>query len=137
MKTFKRVWFILRKTGALNTFFGFIFICLLASIILKAVEPSIKTIGDGIWYCFVSSTTIGFGDLYAATTIGRIITIFVALCGIFVFAMMTGVVVSYYNEYLNNNKDESISLFLEKLENLPNLSKKELQEISNKVKKFK
>lgn len=137
MKAFRRVWFVLRKTGALKTFLGFISLCLVASIILKHIEPGIKTIGDGIWYCFVASTTIGFGDIYATTTLGRCITILVSLCGIFVFAMMTGVVVSYYMEYLNNRKEETVSVFLEKLENLENLSKKELKEISDKVKKIR
>ena len=137
MKAFKRVWFVLRKTGALKTFLGFILLCLVASILLKHIEPGIKTIGDGIWYCFVASTTIGFGDIYATTTLGRCITILVSLCGIFVFAMMTGVVVSYYMEYLNNRKEETVSVFLEKLENLENLSKKELKEISDKVKKIR
>lgn len=137
MKAFKRVWFVLRKTGALKTFLGFISLCLVASILLKHIEPGIKTIGDGIWYCFVASTTIGFGDIYATTTLGRCITILVSLCGIFVFAMMTGVVVSYYMEYLNNRKDETVSVFLEKLENLENLSKRELKEISDKVKKIR
>lgn len=137
MKAFKRVWFVLRKTGALKTFLGFILLCLVASILLKHIEPGIKTIGDGIWYCFVASTTIGFGDIYATTTLGRCITILVSLCGIFVFAMMTGVVVSYYMEYLNNRKEETVSVFLEKLENLQNLSKKELKEISDKVKKIR
>ena len=137
MKAFKRVWFVLKKTGALKTFLGFISLCLVASILLKHIEPGIKTIGDGIWYCFVASTTIGFGDIYATTTLGRCITILVSLCGIFVFAMMTGVVVSYYMEYLNNRKEETVSVFLEKLENLQNLSKKELKEISDKVKKIR
>lgn len=137
MKAFKRVWFVLRKTGALKTFLGFISLCLVASILLKHIEPGIKTIGDGIWYCFVASTTIGFGDIYATTTLGRCITILVSLCGIFVFAMMTGVVVSYYMEYLNNRKEETVSVFLEKLENLENLSKRELKGISDKVKKIR
>ena len=137
MKAFKRVWFVLKKTGALKTFLGFISLCLVASILLKHIEPGIKTIGDGIWYCFVASTTIGFGDIYATTTLGRCITILVSLCGIFVFAMMTGVVVSYYMEYLNNRKEETVSVFLEKLENLENLSKRELKEISDKVKKIR
>ena len=137
MKAFRRVWFVLRKTGALKTFLGFISLCLVASILLKHIEPGIKTIGDGIWYCFVASTTIGFGDIYATTTLGRCITILVSLCGIFVFAMMTGVVVSYYMEYLNNRKEETVSVFLEKLENLENLSKRELKEISDKVKKIR
>ena len=137
MKPIKRILLVLKRTGALKIFSGFLVLCAIASIILKNVEPNINTIGDGIWYCFVASTTIGFGDIYATTTIGRIITICISTCGIFVFAMMTGVVVSYYTEYLNNRKDETISLFLEKLENLPNLSKKELEAISEKIKKIK
>lgn len=137
MKTFKRIYLVLNKTGALKIFLGFILICILSSIIFMLVEPNINNIRDGVWYCFVASTTIGFGDIYAVTTIGRILTIFVSLCGIFVFAMMTGVVVSYYNEYLNIKQKESISLFLEKLEDLPNLSKKELKEIAEKVKKMR
>lgn len=51
--------------------------------------------------------------------------------------MMTGVAVSYYMEYLNNRKEETVSGFLEKLENLHNLSKNELKEISDKVKKIR
>lgn len=137
MKTIKRVYLVLNKTGALKIFLGFILICVLSSIIFMLVEPNINNIRDGVWYCFVASTTIGFGDIYAVTTIGRILTIFVSLCGIFVFAMMTGVVVTYYNEYLNIKSKESFSLLLEKLEDLPNLSKKELQEISDKVKKIR
>lgn len=137
MRAFRRVLLVLRRTGTLKSFFGFILLCFVASIILKYVEPGVKTIGDGIWYCFVTSTTIGFGDIYATTTIGRIITIVISLCGIFVFAMMTGVVVSYYMEYLNSTKEETVSVFLDKLENLQNLSKKELKEISEKVKKIR
>lgn len=137
MKLFRRVWIILKRTGTLKNFFGFVVLCLIASIVLMLVEPNIKTFGDGIWYCFVASTTIGFGDIYATTALGRIITIVVSICGIFEFAMMTGVVLSYYTEYLNNKKEETVSLFLDKLENLPNLSKKELQEISEKVKKIR
>ncbi len=137
MKTIKRIWLILRRTGALKMLLNFFIVCIVASIILRCVEPSIKTIRDGLWYSFVACTTIGFGDIYATTAIGRIVTIFIAFNGIFVFAMMTGVVVSYYTEYLNDKREESVSLFLEKLEDLPNLSKEELQDISNKVKKIR
>ena len=137
MKAYKRICFVLKRTGALKAFLSFIIVCLIASFIFVLIEPDVDTIGEGMWYCFVASTTIGFGDISAMTTVGRIITILVALNGIFVFAMMTGVVVSYYTEYLNNRKDETISLFLEKLENLPNLSKKELETISEKVKSLR
>ena len=136
MKTFKRILIVLKRTGALKIFSGFIIVCLISSFIFRLVEPSIHTIRDGLWYCFVASTTIGFGDIYATTIIGRILTIFVSFYGIFVFAMATGVVVSYYTEFVNHKREESISMFLEKLENLPNLSKEELKEISKKIKEI-
>lgn len=136
MKAIKRVLLLLKRTGTLKIIFGFFVVCLISAISLKLVEPGIKTVGDGMWYCFVASTTIGFGDIYATTLIGRIITVLVSICGLIVFAMMTGVIVTYHNEYLNNKMNETISLFLDKLENLPNLSKDELKEISDKVKKI-
>ncbi len=137
MKVFKRFWTILKRTGALKIFLNFIVVCIIAAFILKQVEPGIKTVKDGLWYSYISATTIGFGDFYATTPLGRIITVFISFNGILVFAMMTGVVVSYYNEYLNSKTKESRALFLEKLENLPNLSKEELEEISKQVKKMK
>ena len=137
MKVMNRIFMVLKKTGAIHGLSSFIVICFIASLLLMRFEPAIKTLGDGLWYCFVASTTIGFGDIYATTTMGRIITIFVSINGIFVFAMMTGVVVSYYMEFLHYKKEESISLLIEKLENLPNLSKEELTELSNKIKKIK
>lgn len=137
MKGVRRVWLILKRTGALKILFNFFVVCFISAFLLKHTEPNIKTIGDGLWYTFVASTTIGFGDIYATTLIGRIITIFVSFNGILVFAAISGVVVSYYSEYLNDKKNESISLFLDKLENLPDLSKEELVELSEKIKKIK
>ena len=50
--------------------------------------------------------------------------------------MLTGVIVGYYMEYLKSKERDTISMFLEKLERLPELSQEELSEISDKVKKF-
>ena len=75
--------------------------------------------------------------LYVNISLGRILTIIISFYGIFVFVIMTGSVVSYYNEYLDAKHKETVSLFLKKLEDLPNLSKKELQDISDKVKMIK
>ncbi|MBR2840589.1 MAG: two pore domain potassium channel family protein [Bacilli bacterium] len=133
---FKRIYMIFKRTGAIKIFFGFVLFILLSSFLLLLFEDNVKTYGDALWYCFISSTTIGFGDIYAVTTIGRIITVVLSIYGIIVTAMMTGVIVSYYNEYLEIKKSETISKFLDKLEALPNLSKKELEDLSGKIKEF-
>ncbi|MBQ8300371.1 MAG: two pore domain potassium channel family protein [Clostridia bacterium] len=106
MKNLRRCIKVLKYTGTLKIFFGFVIFLCLAAVILMLTEPQIKTIGDGIWYCFVSATTIGFGDIYVTTRIGRIVKILVALYGILMTAMVPGVVVSYYMEYIKIREKE-------------------------------
>ena len=136
MKTVGRSIRILKRTGTLKIFMGFVLFLCIAAIVLRFVEPDVNTVWDGIWFCFVSATTIGYGDIYAVTTAGRIIIICVTLYGILMTAMVPGVVVSYYMEYLKIQQDETVSTFLEKLEALPELSKDELTDLSEKIKKF-
>lgn len=135
-KAWKRCYLILKRTGTLKIFFSYILFLCAAAAVLTVREPGIERFGDGIWYCFVAATTIGFGDICVETGLGRVITVFVSLYGILMTAMVPGVVVSYYMEYLKVREKETISVFLEQLERLPELSEEELQGLSDRVKKF-
>lgn len=136
MKIWKRCYRILKHTGTLMIYISFLGFLCVASVILAVVEPGIETWGDGLWYCFVAATTIGFGDICVVTTVGRITTVVIGLYGILMTAMVPGVVVSYYMEYLKIREKETISVFLEQLERLPELSKVELEELSGRIRKF-
>lgn len=113
------------------SFIGFVFLCALGVWI---VEPTITSYVDALWFCFTSFTTIGFGDIVVTTLLGKAITVVLCLYGIFVVALIPGVVVSYYTETLKMKTDESLVVFLDKLQRLPELSKEELEEISIKAK---
>ncbi len=117
-------------------FFSFLLFLVGASAVLTLIEPEINRLGDGIWYCFVAATTIGFGDICVTTWIGRVVTILVSVYGILITAMVPGVVVSYYMEYLKIREKETISLYFEKLEMLPELSREELVELSKRIKEL-
>lgn len=136
MRGLKRCYYVLKKTGTLKVFFSFIVFLCFSAVLLRFIEPQIETFGDGFWYCFVAATTIGFGDIYVVTTIGRLLTILVSVYGILMVAMVPGVIVSYYIEYIKMQERETISEFLEKLERLPELSKPELEDLSDRIKKF-
>lgn len=136
MKSVRRLWLVVKRTGGLKAFIGYLILVCTASVVLGMVEPQIHTFFDSLWYCFMASSTIGFGDIYAVTTIGRIITVVVAVYGIFATAMLTSIVVGYYMEYLRFKEKETVSLFLEQLEELPNLSQDSLRELAEQVKKF-
>ena len=136
MRIWRRCYRILKHTGTLMVYVNFLWFLCGASAILAVVEPGIETFRDGLWYCFVAATTIGFGDICVVTTVGRITTVAVGLYGILMTAMVPGVVVSYYMEYLKIREKETISAFLEQLERLPELSREELEELSERAKKF-
>lgn len=80
-----------------------VLICLVAfmiafSFLFPMVEPNITTFWDAMWYCFTVITTIGFGDFYASSVIGRIMTVILGIYGIVVVAILTSVIVNFYNE---------------------------------------
>jgi len=53
-------------------------------------DANIKTWGDSIWLSFMIVTTIGFGDFYPVTTLGRILAVPLAATGIGVFGTLAG-----------------------------------------------
>ncbi|MBQ5347424.1 MAG: two pore domain potassium channel family protein [Ruminococcus sp.] len=136
MRPIKRMIRILNRTGAVKVFIAYIIVLCIGAVLVTLFEPGIRHIGDGFWFCFVSSTTIGFGDFYAVTVLGRIVIILITIFGILTVAVVPGVIVSYYTEYLHIKEKETVSTFLEKLEHLPELPKEELEELSKKVKEF-
>ena len=99
---------ILVKTHTLD-----VLICLLAfiiafSFIFPVVEPTITSFWDAMWYCFAVITTIGFGDFYATSLIGRVLTVILGIYGIVVVAILTSVIVNFYNEVSAKEKKRDI-----------------------------
>ena len=136
MRAMKRMIKLLNRTGTIKIFLAYLIILFVGGAILVFFEPEVHNIFDGFYFLFVASTTIGFGDIVPVTAIGRIITIIVTLFGILTVAMVPGVVVAYYTEYLKLQEKETVSTFLEKLERLPEMNKEELTELSERVKEF-
>lgn len=137
MKPFRRIINILKHTGTIRIFFFYLFVLCIGGIVICLIEPKVNGVFEGIYFCFVASSTIGFGDIVPVTLLGRIITIIVTIIGILTTAMVPGVVVAYYTEFLKAQENETISTFMEKLEHLPELDKKELEDLSERVKQFR
>ncbi|MBQ3416295.1 MAG: two pore domain potassium channel family protein [Ruminococcus sp.] len=137
MRMLKRLGKLLWHTGAIKIFFAYVAVLCISGLILRFIEPQVDTFSEGVYFSFVASTTIGFGDIVPVTVWGRIITVITTMIGILTVAMVPGVVVAYYTEYLKAKENETVSTFLEKLEHLPELSKEELEDLSERVRQFK
>lgn len=137
MKKLKVLYKILKTTNAMNILYGFLAYFIISAIIISIVEPNIDNIKDSLWFCFASVTTIGYGDFTVVTSIGRIVTVLLSIYGIVVLSILTGTIVSFINEIEKIRANESVINFLTKLENLENMSKDELRELSQKIKEKK
>lgn len=127
---------IIHTTHVEHFALGYVAVLLLIAFGVWQVEPDITTFSDGLWYCFAASTTIGFEDIVAVTAAGRILTVILVLYGIFVIALIPGVVVNYFVEFNKIRYNESLLMFMDRLEHLDTLSKEELREISPKYPQF-
>src|SRR6476646_9273095 len=60
----------------------------------KAPHSNITTGGDAIWWGIVTLTTVGYGDYYPVTTVGRITAVFVMFSGIGIIGALASILAS-------------------------------------------
>lgn len=134
MKRLKILWIILKRTKATQILFGFVLFLFAIAAIIQSVEPDIEHYRDALWYCYAVISTAGFGDIVTTTFIGKVCSVLLTIYTLFVVAIVTGVVVNFYNQLVEMQQKETLTLFMDKLERLPELSKEELTNISQKIK---
>lgn len=79
---------------------------MISAIIIFNVEPqTFKTFFDAVYWATVSLTTVGYGDLYPLTTVGRVVAMFSSFFGIAIVALPAGIVTAEYTNSLRK-KDE-------------------------------
>lgn len=64
----------------------------------KGRNSNIDSIGDALWWSFVTITTVGYGDVFPQTTGGRVIGIIVMIFGIGFLGMFTATIASIFVE---------------------------------------
>lgn len=91
----------------------FIYFILIVSILLGAVmyvvegkESGFTSIPTSIYWCIVTLTTVGYGDIAPVTTLGQIIASFIMIMGYGIIAVPTGIVTAEFSN-LRNRRNES------------------------------
>ncbi len=78
---------------------------LISALVIYNVEPdSFETFFDATYWATISLTTVGYGDIYPITTIGRIVTMFSSAFGIAIIALPSGVITAGYLEEISKDK---------------------------------
>lgn len=99
-------------------------VCMIAMIMIAAslcmygfehdVQPDVFENGfSGIWWAMSTVLTIGYGDIYPVTVGGKLAAIVIALLGVCVVAIPTGIISAGFVEYYARLRNDSES-FLDK-----------------------
>ena len=136
-KRFRLLRRILRQTGAYRIWLSFLAQVLITAAIIWLREPEITTYRKALWYCYAVVTTIGFGDVVAQSMLSRALSVLLSVSAALVIALITSVVVNYYNEVSAMRRQDTLSALIDSLERLPELSRDELEQLSKKVREFR
>ena len=81
---------------------------LASAMVVFNVEPdTFDSFFDAVYWATVSLTTVGYGDIYTTTVIGRIITMISALLGVAIVALPAGIVTAGYMSELERESEEA------------------------------
>ena len=109
---------------------------LLDALVIAAADPAIASYGDALWYCYAVISTAGFGDIVVTSVIGKAASVLLTVYSVLVIALVTGVIVNFYNQLIQIRQKETLSAFIDRMQRLPELSQEELKEMSERAKQF-
>lgn len=79
---------------------------IVSALIIFNVEPdSFNNFFEALYWATVSLTTVGYGDIYPISTLGRIITMVSSIFGIAIVALPAGIITAGYMKEIEKDKE--------------------------------
>ena len=83
------------------------FSAILMYYIERSAQPeAFENIGDGLWWAIVAFTTVGYGDIYPITPLGKVLSSIISLIGIAMIAIPTGIISSSFMNIMQKKAKE-------------------------------
>lgn len=134
---YKRVKFFFEINGLKYMIFASLFCIVIGGIAIHFVEG--MSVFDGIWWSFVTATTVGYGDISPATPAGRVIAAILMIVGIGLIGSLTSTITALFfqrheNASKRDSKGEIIKTLQSQLDDLENLSDDDIETICKTLK---
>jgi voltage-gated potassium channel len=71
-------------------------VIMLSGLVMATIEPTVENPWDGIWWAWVTVTTVGYGDIVPQTPAGKLFGSLLILLGVALFALMTASFSSFF-----------------------------------------
>lgn len=100
-----------KRTELGMTFFVAFILLIISSFLMYFIEGKVQPdkfpdVFGSMWWAIVTLTTIGYGDVYPITTIGKLLSGLVSVIGIGLIALPTGIISAGFIEVLNKRKTD-------------------------------
>lgn len=80
---------------------------LVSALTVFSVEPeTFPSYFDAVYWATISLTTVGYGDLYATTVVGKTITMISSVLGVAIVALPAGIVTAGYMSEINKESQD-------------------------------
>ncbi len=92
----------------LSSMFVVLLLMIIASVLMYSVEGTaqpnkFENAFSGLWWSIATLTTVGYGDIYPITTIGKILSAIIAMLGIGMVAVPTGIISAGFMECIQDD----------------------------------
>lgn len=84
-----------------------VYVLISALVILNLEPDSFANFFEAVYWATVSLTTMGYGDIYPVTTVGRVFTMISAVFGIAIIALPAGIITAGYMDALQEQRQGS------------------------------
>jgi len=91
--------------------FAVLILCIIAGTLMYMIEgeeSGFTSIPVSVYWCIVTLTTVGFGDIAPVTPLGQLIAAIIMIMGYGIIAVPTGIVSAEYAKDLSDNKNIKI-----------------------------
>ncbi|KAK6191937.1 hypothetical protein SNE40_003509 [Patella caerulea] len=85
-----------------------------ALYLAEVEEETVTDIPLGIWWAIVTMTTVGYGDIYPKTALGRFVASCCAVTGLLTLSMPIAIIAYNFNEYYTRDKERESRISWEK-----------------------
>ncbi|SHO49270.1 potassium channel family protein [Anaerocolumna xylanovorans] len=127
-KAFRKIKIFINTNGLKNVIILTALAIFLGAVGIMYTEK--MTFEDGLWWAFVTATTVGYGDLSPSTDLGRIIAAVLMIFGIGLIGSITSTITSYFLKANNKGvKEETLEMIKDRINNVANLSDEEIDSI--------
>jgi len=92
---------------AMGMVFGMVFIFGALTFLLEhGHNPQFGQLPDGLWWAFVTLTTVGYGDVVPITPGGRVIAVITMVIGIVVYSLVVANLTVFLEQYSHNHTEK-------------------------------